>query len=44
VRVHDVAAVRDFRAVRAVLSGEAEPIFKGSPDAERLKWLQPKGA
>jgi dihydropteroate synthase len=44
VRVHDVAAVRDFLAVRAVLSGDAEPIFKGSPDAERLKWLQPKGA
>jgi dihydropteroate synthase len=44
VRVHDVAAVSDFLAVRAALSGDDEPEFKGDPYAQALKWLAPKRA
>jgi len=40
LRVHDVAAVRDFLRVRAVLAGEEEmPDFDASD--ERLKWERP---
>ena len=43
LRVHDVAAVRDFLAVRAALAGEAEI----SPDLllpDELRWEEPAGA
>jgi dihydropteroate synthase len=39
LRVHDVAAVHDFLAVKAVLDGRAEvPAFDG--DDEELKWIR----
>jgi dihydropteroate synthase len=42
VRVHDVAEVGDFLAVRAVLRGEAEmPGFDHGDDA--LKWIRARG-
>ena len=39
LRVHDVAAVRDFLAVRAVLRGEADVPAGFDPSDERLKWV-----
>jgi dihydropteroate synthase len=39
LRVHDVAAVRDFLAVRAVLRGDADVPAGFDPDDERLKWV-----
>ncbi|MEA2251461.1 MAG: dihydropteroate synthase [Solirubrobacteraceae bacterium] len=43
LRVHDVGAVRDFLAVKAVLDGRAEvPSFDASD--ERLKWIRAAGA
>jgi dihydropteroate synthase len=43
LRVHDVRAVRDVLAVKAVLDGRAEvPPF--DPGDERLKWLRPPEA
>ncbi|MEA2256738.1 MAG: dihydropteroate synthase [Solirubrobacteraceae bacterium] len=43
LRVHDVGAVRDFLAVKAVLDGRAEvPAFDASD--ERLKWIRLRGA
>jgi dihydropteroate synthase len=42
VRVHDVAAVTEFLAVRAALLTDGAPELRGDPDAEELKWLLPK--
>jgi dihydropteroate synthase len=43
LRVHDVGAVRDFLAVKAVLEGRAEvPPFDAGD--ERLKWIRAGGA
>jgi dihydropteroate synthase len=39
VRVHDVAAVRDYLDVRAVLRGEADVPADFDPSDERLKWV-----
>jgi dihydropteroate synthase len=39
LRVHDVAAVHDFLAVRRVLRGE-EPVPAFDADDERLKWIR----
>ena len=39
VRVHDVAAVRDYLEVRAVLRGEADVPADFDPSDERLKWV-----
>ena len=39
LRVHDVAAVRDFLDVRAVLRGDAEVPADFDPSDERLKWV-----
>jgi dihydropteroate synthase len=39
VRVHDVAAVVDFLAVRAVLTGGAE-VPEHDPDDDALKWIR----
>jgi dihydropteroate synthase len=39
VRVHDVAAVADYLAVRAVLAGDAEP-GRVDPDDDVLKWIR----
>lgn len=44
LRVHDVAAVVEFLAVRAALRGEDQPVFTGDSDDERLKWIAPKTA
>ncbi|MHB8491655.1 MAG: dihydropteroate synthase [Solirubrobacteraceae bacterium] len=43
VRVHDVAAVADFLAVRASLLSAGAPHLKGDPSDETLKWIAPKG-
>ncbi|MEA2478214.1 MAG: dihydropteroate synthase, partial [Thermoleophilaceae bacterium] len=40
LRVHDVAEVRAFLQVRAVLAGEAE-VPRFDPADERLKWERP---
>lgn len=40
LRVHDVAAVSDFLAVRRVLRGE-EPVPDFDAGDERLKWIKP---
>lgn len=42
LRVHDVAEVSDFLAVRSALSGRGPARLLGDPDAEALKWLPPK--
>ncbi|MBI5104751.1 MAG: dihydropteroate synthase [Solirubrobacterales bacterium] len=42
VRVHDVAAARDYLAVRAVLAGEA-PMPAFDQDDDRLKWIRVDG-
>jgi dihydropteroate synthase len=39
LRVHDVRAVADFLAVRAVLRGDA-PMPSFDPDDNRLKWIR----
>lgn len=39
LRVHDVAAVRDFLSVRSVLAGDAEVPADFDPSDERLKWV-----
>ena len=39
LRVHDVAAVRDFLAVRSVLRGQADVPAAFDPSDERLKWV-----
>lgn len=44
VRVHDVAAVLDYLAVRADLRGKEPVELLGDPHAEQLKWLPPKRA
>lgn len=44
VRVHDVAAVREFLTVREALSGEEVPSFAGESSDERLKWIAPKSS
>lgn len=38
LRVHDVEAVADYLAVRAALSGEADPLVDDSGD-DRLRWV-----
>ena len=43
LRVHDVAAVSDFLAVRRVLRGE-EPMPEFDTDDDRLKWLREDSA
>ncbi|MGH2844212.1 MAG: dihydropteroate synthase [Solirubrobacteraceae bacterium] len=42
VRVHDVAPVAQYLALRAVLHGDEEPQMRGSDDNQRLKWIAPK--
>jgi dihydropteroate synthase len=42
VRVHDVAAVADFLAVRGALHAEEPPELIGDPQDQALKWLPPK--
>jgi dihydropteroate synthase len=42
VRVHDVAAVADFLAVRAALLAEQAPELVGDPQDQTLKWLPSK--
>jgi dihydropteroate synthase len=39
LRVHDVAAVAQFLAVRSALHTTGEPDFKGDACEERLKWI-----
>lgn len=43
VRVHDVAEVADFLAVREALRSEGPATLLGDPEAESLKWIPPKG-
>ncbi len=42
VRVHDVAALADFLALRAALHADGAPELRGDPNEEALKWLPPK--
>jgi dihydropteroate synthase len=42
VRVHDVAEVADFLAVRAALCGRGLVQMAGDPSDQTLKWLPPK--
>jgi dihydropteroate synthase len=42
VRVHDVAEVADFLAVRSALRGDGVPALRGDRDDESLKWIPPK--
>jgi dihydropteroate synthase len=42
LRVHDVAALSEFLAVRQALHGEGLPSFKGEPSDEHLKWIAPR--
>jgi len=42
VRVHDVAAVSEYLAVRHALLADGEPGMKGDAGAATLKWLEPK--
>jgi dihydropteroate synthase len=44
LRVHDVAEVVDYLAVRKTLAGDGVVELAGDPEAESLKWLPPKGA
>ncbi|HEY1687350.1 MAG TPA: dihydropteroate synthase [Solirubrobacteraceae bacterium] len=44
VRVHDVAEVVDFLAVRDALRSEGPATLLGDPDAESLKWIPPKSS
>lgn len=44
LRVHDVAAVGEFLAVRDALGGEGVPNFAGEPSDEQLKWIAPKSS
>jgi dihydropteroate synthase len=43
VRVHDVAAVRQYLDVRLALQHEGGPLFKGDPGDAALKWLPAPG-
>jgi dihydropteroate synthase len=42
LRVHDVAATREYLRVRAALAGDGEPQLRGSREDESLKWIAPK--
>jgi dihydropteroate synthase len=42
VRVHDVAEVSDFLALRAALYGDGAVELRGDRDDDSLKWLPPK--
>lgn len=42
VRVHDVAAVADYLAVKKALHSDGPPPLVGNPDDKALKWLPPK--
>lgn len=42
VRVHDVAEVTDFLALRAALRGDGPVELRGDPDDDALKWIAPK--
>jgi dihydropteroate synthase len=42
VRVHDVAEVTDFLALRAALNGDGAIELRGDPQEEGLKWIPPK--
>jgi dihydropteroate synthase len=42
VRVHDVAEVADFLAVRGAMHAEDTPELVGDPQDHTLKWLPPK--
>lgn len=44
LRVHDVAEVSDFLAVKSALSGQGRAKLLGDREAESLKWLEPKEA
>ncbi len=39
VRVHDVAAVREYLELREILAGDGDVPIRGDLDDERLKWL-----
>lgn len=42
LRVHDVAAVVEFLALRSALLDDGTPELMGDPDAPALKWLPPR--
>lgn len=42
VRMHDVAEVADFLALRAALRSDGVPELRGNRDDESLKWIAPK--
>jgi dihydropteroate synthase len=42
VRVHDVAEMADFLAVRSALRGDDVPALRGDRDDDSLKWIAPK--
>ncbi len=42
VRVHDVAEVADFLALRAALRGDGPAELRGDRDDDSLKWIAPK--
>lgn len=44
LRVHDVAAVKEFLTVRDALGGDGAPNFAGELSDERLKWIAPKNS
>lgn len=42
LRVHDVAEVADFLALRAALRSDGPPELRGDRDDDSLKWIAPK--